>query len=265
MTHDEYSIIPGINSTAIKAGRTSMKHMHAVMMDGGDTDTASTSLGKQLHAAILEPDRFHRDNRIFDGVRRGEKWEAFKAGCPDHELIMKPEEFRAIVLIHRAVMANDQAAKLLADSDVEQTIRWTGEHYGEAKARLDAINHGAIIDIKSTSQIGQFARQFLRYGYDIQSGWYFEGAEKCGLGVERVVIIAIESNPPFDVAVFAVPKLAVEVGRKRARQIAAQYRQCEAAGRFPGVVDGIAELILPDWYGEGEISAAFAELAASEL
>lgn len=264
-----YFDIPAVSATAIKAGARSMLHMHAVMTEGSKADSSTMRWGRLIHAAILESARFASNARIYDGIKRGKDWDAFRALSPDEDMILKTDEFDYLMAIKRAVIANHHAAQLIIGAKTEVVLQWSGD-YGDAKAKLDGIAaDGALFDVKTMTDIrpDRFARQFVSLGYDLQCGWYIEAAvNSTGAGDDTpFYIIGIESDPPHDVAVYRVPRMAIEIGRKRARDIARRYRQCEAVGRFPGVQEGVKELVLPEWYGADDVSIAFAEMAARDL
>lgn len=273
ITFEEYQAINAINASSIKAGRISMKHMRAEMTKDAPKDSPSLRWGRLVHSAILEPDLFFRRLAIYDGVRRGKEWDKFEA---DHDpaFIVKPDEHAELFALSNAVHANAEAHRLITGSIHEMTVLWNREQdgIGKCKARLDGWmeGEGLIVELKTTTRItpAQFARQFLAYGYDLQAGWYADGVEMITNKKPAVVLVVIEAEPPFDVFTAPVPRLAIEQGQKQAREIARKYRDCEAAGQFPGVLDGRAaldELPLPEWYGADLVSSAFAEMAASEL
>jgi hypothetical protein len=271
MNFADYQAIEAINATALKAGTRSMKHMRHVMTGGAKEETDAMRWGSIVHKAILEPDEFFKCVAIHDGIRRGKEWDAFKALHAHAEDILKPSEHAKLFALSQAVHADQEAHRLITGTDHEMTITWEDQDYGGGKARLDGFSRrDGVIEIKTTSKItpSEFGKQFVSMGYDIQCGWYCEGAQLCGMSKEIPAchIIAIESAEPFDVVVYKVPEMVVNVGRSKARKIARRYRTCEAAGVFDGVAGGgIAELVLPPWYGENDVMDAFAEMSADEL
>ena len=77
---EDYAGAGGINASAIKQGRTGMKHMRLAMTGGVKDDTPAMRMGRLIHAAVLEPDVFNQNAVVFEGkTRRGKAWDEFKA------------------------------------------------------------------------------------------------------------------------------------------------------------------------------------------
>ena len=260
MNFNQYKAIKAINATSIKAGQKSMLHMHEAMTGESKEQTPAMRWGSLVHKAILEPAEFAALVCVYEGVKRGKDWEAFKLEN-NLDFVVSLDEKERLEDIRDAVHNNTHAHDLISHCIKEMTIEWEGE-YGAAKARLDGYDvFAGIIDLKTAKNITPdgFARQFISLGYDLQVGWYVEGAMIAGNRQElpNVTIIAVEPIAPYDVAVYTVPRAIVELGRKRARKLAIEYRFCEAEDRFPGVSEGVNELVMPDWYGQDDICAEF--------
>jgi hypothetical protein len=270
MTFAEYQALPAINASAIKAGfALSMKHMHAIMTGKPKEQTPAMKWGKMVHSAILERELFFDTMNVFDGTKRGKDWEAFKDG-KDIDTIVTRDELSELAAISEAVHLNPDAHRLIRRSTHEQTAIWSDPDYGSAKARLDGFSvEDGMIELKTTSKIkpDMFAKQFCGMGYDIQCGWYCEGARLSGLSkkLPACFVIVIESSEPFDVAVYELPNTVIKVGLSKAKRIATAYRQAEKSGVFAGVSEGITELVMPSWYGENDVMEAFAEASAAAL
>lgn len=264
MTFSEYQSLPGINASAIKAGAESMLAMRYVMSGGGKDETPSMRWGSLVHSAILEPDRFFRESAIWEGgVKRGKEWDTFKAENADRDIISR-DEFADAVACANVVHANQEAHRLIEQSRHEETVTWEGESYGQAKARLDGLGRDFVLEIKTARNIAPaaFGRQVVGdLGYDLQIAWYSEGAS--GLPVK---VVAVRNEQPYDVAVYSIPRLVYQLAGRRARDIAARYRACEAAGEFPGVSPRETELLLPEWYSQQDaVYDVLDEIAASQL
>jgi hypothetical protein len=270
VTFSDYQAIPAINATAIKAGQISMRHMRHKMTGHDDDCTTSMRWGRLVHSALLEPDAFFKRVSVWECTRRGKAWDAFEAEHDPEFILTKTEdkdEFANLFALSQSAHADKDAHRILSGSRHEQAIQWTGKEYGAAKARLDGWHDtDGVVEVKTCRQIQSFPRQFAGLNYDIQTGWYTLGAESCGMGKDvPCVVIVIESAPPWDVAVYRVPAMALAIGRKKAVETAAQYRACEKKGAFPGVSDGMTELKLPEWYGGEAVAEMFAEQSAEAL
>jgi hypothetical protein len=264
MTYEQYAKIPALNATSLKAGQLSMLHMRQAMMGVSKKATPAMVWGKLIHLAILEPERFKQSVVAWDGIKRGREYDKFKEEFADSEIV-SPADLDDLQAIQKAVNDNKDAVELLRDCEgwFEKTVQWTDDSFGACKARLDGQSKKrGVLELKSAARIDNqaFIKQFVNLGYDIQCGWYARGGE-----VDKVTILAVESDAPHDVAVYEVPKLAIKVGYRKACKIANEYRKCEACGVFPGVSEGVGELVLPDWYGEDEIMDGFFNIAKEQL
>lgn len=267
MTFEEYQQIDAINATAIKAGQKSMLHMRTVMTGKRTDETPAMRWGRIIHSAVLEPN-YADSLAVYTGaVKRGKAWDEFAVINAGREIVTLDERAELTAIIN-AVQANPHAKALIDGSEHEMTVQWDDE-CGHCKARLDGwAPYSGIIEIKTTGAItaNQFARQYINMGHDLQVGWYSRAIEKTTGKKPDVTIIAIESSPPFDVAVWTLNRAAVVTGERHAIEIANRYAACCKAVEWPGVQeDGPEELTLPEWYAFEGVCAAYSEMAAAEL
>ena len=253
-TFEEYRIHAGINASALKAGRVSMRHMRYVMTGGQRAATPSMRLGTLIHAAVLEPLLLMRLCRVWDGPKRGKDWTDFKSEAAGM-YIVTPGELDGLQSAVNAANNNEVARKLLSQTRHEVSCYWRDEDMGPCKARCDGVSEAlGVLEVKSAANLDLRAlgNQFVSMGYDIQCGWYREAALRSGASNSKQVhILYIESVPPFDCACWPVPERALTKGLELAREIALEYRAAERDGAFAGVqTDG--DFPLPDWY-EGDV------------
>jgi hypothetical protein len=256
-----YAKIDAINWSTLKEMAKSPKHYQHALANARK-DTAAMALGRAVHTAVFEPDRFALEYAVWKGDRRaGKTWEAFKA-MHAKETILKVDEYRKCIAIRDAVRSHPTAARYLADGVGEQTISWTDKGTGLAcKARYDwysraaAGGRGALVDLKTASDIEAraFARTVARLAYYAQLSMYADGlADSVGHDPE-VVIIAVESNAPHDVAVFNLDADALYAGREHYRDLLARVKGCREFNHWPGRYVEKQSLELPPWaFGDTE-------------
>jgi hypothetical protein len=266
-----YFDLPGISATAIKAGATSMLHMRYASMQPSKPPTPAMQLGTIVHAAVLEPVKLPAMIAIWDGPKTGKGWKEYKAENAD-SIITTTEEMDKVGRMAASVRRNAQCAELIAGCDCEQVLQWEDAAYGPARAKADAIKAGVVIDVKTSRTIDQrsFERQALALGYDLQVGWYLEGAEKCGYGSNGDFwLIVVESSPPFDVMPLRCGYDVIMRGQERAIDIATRYYQCCLRGEWPGVCGEQSDRVwsLPQWALEesDEQDISTGTMEASEL
>lgn len=251
MTFEDYRSLDGINASSLKVGYAkSLLHMRHVMTHESESTDAMT-FGTMVHMAVLEPCNYALNVSVWRGGRcAGKDWEAFKL-ANERTAIIKADDHERITAIVDVVNRCKFARDLITNSEHEVTIQWETKEYGKAKARIDGVCFdGAIYDLKTTSNIANFAADFCRMNYDLQMGWYRAGADATNPMKRRAVyIIAVESAPPYDVAVYRVPSNALQVGYERAVTVALAYRKAEQSGIWTGVQSEIGgQLEMPAWY-----------------
>jgi hypothetical protein len=196
-------------------------------------------VGSVVHALVLGGEFHH-----YDGERRGKAWQEFKA---THEgLIVTTSELDDAKAIAEAVTYDPVASGLLAGPrETEVPLEW--EYLGRACAgRLDLVKPDLLGELKvsNSSQPDRFSRQALWMGYPEQLAWYLRALRRPL--TSRAVIIAVEDKPPHPVTCFEVTQRALEAGDKRCRIWMEQLLCCEAARHFPGYVQSVVPLDVPD-------------------
>ena len=168
-------------------------------------------------------------------------------------------EWDAVEAMAAAVKAHPIAAALFATGLPEVSLFWVDEATGvKCKARLDWLPEKIpgrrllVGDLKTavSAEPGEFARNAARYGYTNQADWYCDGIRATGLDDDPAFLfVVVEKDSPHVVTVGqfaddADMKLAAAMNDK-ARRI---YAECTATDQWPGYVDGIADLALPNWF-----------------
>jgi exodeoxyribonuclease VIII len=143
------------------------------------------------------------------------------------------------------------AAHFLLEQDGhrEHSYTWTDPTYGIAcKARPDwhSADRRLIVDIKTTQDCSrrEFTRSIAKYAYHLQAAWNTQA-----LGAEQFLIIAVESQRPYAVAVYPISPEAMAAGARRIDRAMEGLAQCRDTGIWPGPEGNlIAEPIsLPGW------------------
>lgn len=153
--------------------------------------------------------------------------------------------------IIQSITKYSPAMRELEGCSTEYTIQWTGHLKMPCKARLDAVGPDRIIDVKTSSQsLDRFHVEAARYLYHGQLAFYLDGATSAGVVTSdhaRASIIAVETRPPYDAALFLLSAAEIEAGRALYRHCIAQLQACMASGLWPGRYPTGAPLSLPMW------------------
>ena len=246
MPFSEYQALPGINWSTLKnMGASPLHYRHAC--DEDNEGSTRMLLGSAVHTAVLEPDEFPIRYAVFEGAtRRGKAWDEFEAAIADKD-ILKASEYRLALAVRDAVMAHKPARDLLTGtSEVVKT--WTDHVTGLAcKCRIDHINAaGLVVDLKTTGSVDarEFERTSARMQYHGQVAYYERGADVSG---SPAYIIAVEIDPPHDVAVFGVTAFALDYGDRLVSEYLNRVKACAESGTWPGRYQSVQELNLPAW------------------
>jgi exodeoxyribonuclease VIII len=253
VSHTAYSRLPGVNWSTLRYMLTSPLHYHYRRTHPPD-DSPAMRLGRAVHCAVLEPDMFPLEFVVYDGARRGAAWTEF-AGTNATRDILTISEYETALGIRDAVHLDPHAAKLLQKGEAERVVEWTDAGTGLAcKGRLDYLTGRTVVDLKTTKDITPraFSRTCDRFRYVSQLGFYRDGVRE-ELGIEAgAALIAVESDPPHDVAVYTVSSDDLWNGSDEAHTLLERVAACEASGEWPGAYPERQALELPPWtWGEG--------------
>jgi hypothetical protein len=262
---EEYGQMDGITASAIKAGRTSMAHMHHEMQRArGEAGSAAMRMGTLAHMAVLEQAKW-ADVVVYCGTRRGTEWAKFSASRAGSEIVSETEH-ATVSAMRRAFMADRTASALLTACIYRETaIRWDGgDGIGACKARIDAYGTNCLLDYKTTRKIGQDGQAFMRsaesLGYLHQMAWYWRAlGRRVG-----VYVIAQENVAPFCVGVFEIPQPMLEAVLVECDDIARKYRIAERTGIYRGPLSDIRQWERPAW-AVGEVDMSDGTMEGSEL
>lgn len=247
MPWDDYVPAVGVNPSRIGKGLKSMlafRNYH-----GTDKPDRGMLVGSLTHLLIFEPDKFDERYAVFHGhQRRGEKYEMWKWKYPGKEAV-KPDVYEQAQRTAEAVRRDPQAMEIINATQHEVSVFC--EDFGvQCKGRLDGLGSGLLPDLKTTTNVDKFAfgRVFGSQNYAAKLACYKRWAEKLGVRVDEVQIIAVENANDFDVVVYPVPQIVLENAWARVEKILKRIPECVERDEWPGVSEGqVGELHIPNW------------------
>lgn len=263
-THAAYAEIDAVNWSTLKHMRDSALH-YRYRLNVPTEDTPSMALGRAVHTLVFEPDLFDREYVIWEGgARRGKEWAEFRN---EHEgrTIFKPDEIEAAAQIAEAVRRHPLVQPYLVGGTFEQSLVWTDQATGlRCKGRPDWLLHDReiLIDLKSARSIEgrRFGVQAFRLGYHCALAHYCNGIEAVhGWRPRRVLIVAVENDAPYDVAVFELDEATLYAGHQEVEELLAALRACRTSGRWLGRYQEEQALQLPAWVFGSDDEEADAE------
>lgn len=224
------------------------------------SDSPAFRLGRAIHCAILEPERFASGAFVAqpyfgDGrtkVAKAKKAAFFVELAPGAE-ILTAEEYSTVEHVAAAVQAHPAARALLAEGRAEEVITWTDEATGlPCKARLDLLAPRFVLDLKTTRMptLWRIASDAAGYRHHGQLAFYFDGAIAARAiphDAELPRILAVQTVEPYDVVPTHLGEAFLERGRAHYRELLQLYLECKAADWWPGIAPQPVELPMPPW------------------
>jgi len=266
-----YFMQRGANWSTLKHLRESALH-YRYRRDNPQKATPAMALGRVTHTLVFEPQKFADEYVIWtEGDRRGKAWQEFK-DANDGKTIFKANEIDLAIEIAEAVKRHPLVQPYLVDGIFEQPVYWTCSDTDMlCKAKPDWLqpDRRVLVDMKTTQSVSarRFGAQAARLGYHCQLAHYASGVRHAlGWQPAKVVIIAVESEAPYDVAVFEVDRETLLIADMEVKELLLQLKACRAANSWPGRYVEEQALQLPAWvYGsDDEDDASTFDLALQE-
>lgn len=238
-------------------------------IDNPKKPTPAQAFGRLCHAAILEPERFHREFARGPDVNLSTKtgkdeWAKAQADNPGKELLRYNEGITIEGMIYSVwndPEHEDVRNKLIACPEREVTVIWIDPTSGVlCRARIDALGRVALMkaDLKSTedADVPGFEKSIVRFGYDVQAALYQRACDFAGWDIEDSVILAVEKEAPFLANPIEITGPVMQEGDRKLTRALAIFAECEKSGVWPGYGRGTKPASYPDWHwrqlqGEG--------------
>ena len=253
----DYAQIQALNWSTIKLlAESPLAYVHGTTHP--PEDTPAYRLGRALHCAVLEPERFGTayvcqpdfgDGRTKEARAAKADW---LATVPPGAETLRAEEYASVLGATAAVRAHRVAAPLLHAGRAEEVVTWTDEGTGLAcKARLDYLRPSGVVELKSARRLGRrFSADAAGYLYHGQCAWYHDGAVAAGLlapDAELPHLLAVTLDAPHDVMVLRMTPATYLVGQALYRSLLARLLECRAAEVWPGCAPDLVDWDLPGW------------------
>ena len=216
-----YSDTEFISNSMLGLLKKSPKEL-ARFFEKGSLPTQAMEFGRAFHLAILEPQVFSEQVVVYSGkTKRGKAWDEF---CQENEgkTIITEIEFECIKGMENVLFSNkDIARKLHGNKEIPMV--WQDPLSSVlCKGKVDIINGGQIVDIKTTQDASfeAFRRSAYKYGYNRQAAFYLDGFD-----AKEFIFIVIEKKAPYNVGVYLCSKDFIESGREEYSNLLMDYRK----------------------------------------
>lgn len=254
LTNAEYHASPAISKSGLDLIRKAPA-LYRWRRDNPKEPTPAMRLGTLTHTAVLEPWRLDENIMVAPKIDRRTsagkaEWEAFLIASEGKELV-ELDELEKLYAIRDSVRSHPAAAKALGMiREVESSIFWQIGDV-DCRCRPDGITtNGVIVDLKTTKDASPdgFAKSIAGYRYHVQAAYYSDGYEAAfGSPPRGFVFIAVETEPPYLVAVYVASEVMVIRGRADYLADLETFRRCRDADEWPGYSAAPLTIDLPKW------------------
>lgn len=252
MPRAQYDTLERVNWSRLKEMARSPAH-YRWALEHPPEDSDAKKVGRALHLAILEPERFASECVVWTGGRRaGKAWDEFSALHEGKE-ILTADEAERIEGMRRAVLASPAAAQLVSGGRAEVTMLWDTEVVPgvvvPCRGRLDYERPDALVDLKVTRDASPegFGRHAWVMRYHAQAAFYVDGYAAITGRTLPFVFVAVENVAPYVVQTYVMTPEAMAAGRDEYMRLLAQLETCRITGEWPGYATGPMPLTLPRW------------------
>jgi hypothetical protein len=167
---------------------------------------------------------------------------------------LKPADWDTVHGMALALREHRMASRLFRDGKPERTLLWRDDETGvDCRAKADWLDPDGIVDYKTCDNASPEAlrKSVWNYGYYLQAAFYLRGfraTDRTGFArAPFFVFVAQEKDAPYLVTVFQLGDEALAYGDRKCAEALQVYRDCTAAGQWPGYSDAIEDIDLPGW------------------
>lgn len=231
---------------------------------------------------VYDPSLRPEKDKTFQSKQNKEWKENFHIACEMRGTIpISLEDLQRLDEMHKALSRNTTTNNILHQEGVKELSIYTKITYNDftfyVKIRPDFVSliRPFYLDLKKTRDASpepnKFPADCFRFGYDIKCSLYYDilaehwvSLNRFAAGnptpylervqdLKRALIIAIEDEAPFDIAVYNIPEVMLESGRYRYRAGLDRFKTCLQSQKWPGYEiygandQGIFDLVLPPW------------------
>lgn len=264
LENDAYHNSAGLSSSGLKLFSRSPAHYWQRYVNPQRTpqkETPALILGNQIHAAVLEPDKYFQTYYpLPEKFNRATK--AGKMEYEFHEAVAQKENRQLISAesheicqgIAQALYDNPAADFLFSmNGDVEKSFYWTDSATGVlCKIRPDKWLPDAttILDLKSCedASYGAFQRTIENYKYHISAAFYRRGIKAVtGDDVSSFIWAAYEKEAPYCAAFYSADYEMLALADLWIDNMLEEYADCLDRDDWPGYPEKVQPMSLPRW------------------
>jgi exodeoxyribonuclease VIII len=204
-----------LSSSSLKNILKSPK-IYKEILDNGQNETQALRSGKLFHWMILEPKKA-ANLHIVEVASKNTK--AYKEAVANHENVFTRREVDDMERLVKVFKKNEKAMELLDGAEVEvpEIKMIKGIPF---RGKADILRVDELIDIKTTTDIGNFKYSAYKYGYDLQAYLYL----KLFPQAKSFKFLCIDKATK-DLAIYECSEEFLESGRQKLEKGISDYRK----------------------------------------
>lgn len=253
-----------LNHSTLRKVDLSLAHFRDAVDNPKDSGTDSKRFGTSAHELLLEPERFGesivpapvnpKTGKPFGSETKA--WDEYAAQYPG-KLILTEEETTRLHTIVRLLRSHETMMPLLAAPGMSEVcLVWDDDITGmRCKARIDRlIPSFGRMDLKTTqcAKHTEFRKSVLKYGYATQDAFYEMGLKSLSESghltcKDRSVFIAVESESPHGIGVYAIGEDSLGIARSLVREWLCAVKEGIDRKQWPGYPTGVQVIDFPEY------------------
>lgn len=255
----DYRKADGISASDLSLIHRSPAHYREDLLNPRE-DTPATIFGCLFHTLALEPELFDQeygllpeglDRRTKEGKEIWADWQLANMG----KTPISKEDFDKAQAMVNSLQGHSRAKAALTDGHAERSIFWRTESSSHGpvlcKSRFDYVtSNGIVVDLKTCpdARIEPFSRDVWKYRYHAKAAFYLDAYEaEFQRNANGFLLIAIEKDPPYAVAVYLTDETMIDQGRREYQLDLNVFAECLATDTWPAYPDEVQAIILPAW------------------
>ena len=226
MPFDEYLALDRMSSSALK-NFMSCPGLYKFRKENPMKTSAAFATGTMIHTWMLENHRFQNEYYVVPSLAKKSKDE--KAAYASYVVAANGRE-----LITEDAINKYKHLPVRDDTKNEVTVLF--DFCGiPCKARFDMLHPNGVEDLKSIADIENIDRDFQKFKYYIQAGFYTQAYfEAFGKWPEFFKFTFVSTGEYVDMVTCEAEHDYVEYGRMKAKELLEEFTECLTKDVWPG-------------------------------
>ena len=214
--------------------------------------------GVAVHHLALQPEAWCAKYQP-GPIGKDRRHKEFKEAAEAFDGVLLPEkEYGDVQDIRASLLAHPFVRKVINDRSALREFAMTWEWAGglPMKGRIDLLSRGVVVDVKTCNRADAdfAAKSVVNYQYHAQAAIYLEGLKAAMDQDFQYVLVFVESEPPYAVAVYSLDEKWLAMGARLAQAWRHAVRNAVDSGLWPGYGTEVEPLVIPKWLEKREES-----------